>query len=770
MPHDTPHNLMITMVAAVSAGVLLLVVARRLNIPGIVLLLLGGMALGPRGLEIVHPDSLQEDGLRVLVSLAVGLILFEGGLTLDLSGFRSAPAMIRRLLSVGVLITWLCTAAALRFIMGMDLDLAIVAGSLVIVTGPTVIAPLLKRVRVTPRLHNVLHWEGVLIDPIGVFIAILCFEWITGSGGQAVLANLGLRFAVGLSFGVIGGVLMILCLRKRLVPDDMANIFALAMALVTFGTAELLVSEAGLLSVTVAGFLLGLNKPTQLRELRQFKAEVTDLLIGTLFILLSARLGFDQFKTFGLAGAGVVAVVIVVIRPLSIMICSRGLNLNWREQAFLSWIAPRGIVAASMASLVALSLPEERNPLLIETFVYSVIISTILLQGLTAGPVASLLRVRAPDPTGWLIVGSNRFSRDVAKFIHAQTGVGVMLVDTNRRAVSDAQVEGLSAMYGDARDTTLLERTGIAGIGYLLALTDNEDLNARLGAVWSKVLGRDRVYRWSSAVLDSENNTTGEGSARDGETGRPVWSNLPKPQLLSAEMSRMEARTVTVETEEIESGAWSGTVIIRVNSKSRIEIVEPVAIGKTSAAPEDERGDEDDGAQALLCLQRQGDYLMRALRPDLAVRLHVHDVASLFADLVERFVKQVPAIPKEDLLSELTERERVFPTALGHGVAVPHAYCRTLEARMCAVAQIPSGISFGAPDGQPVRLVFMVISPAGDPEGHLATLAEIARLVADEGTRMKLLNASDPAQLLRVIHAGRTVQLVQHKPSPRSAS
>lgn len=762
MPHEAPPSLLITMVAAVSAGVLLLVIARRLNIPGIVLLLLGGMALGPRGLGIVHPEDLTNDGLRVLVSMAVGLILFEGGLTLDLTGFRLAPAMIRRLLSAGVLITWLSTAVALHWIVGLDWDLAIVAGSLVIVTGPTVIAPLLKRVRVTPRLHNILHWEGVLIDPIGVFIAILCFEWASGSGGQAALINLVLRFAVGLALGGAGGVLMILCLRRRLVPDDMVNIFALAMALVTFGAAELLVSEAGLLAVTVAGFVLGLNRPAQLRELRQFKAEITDLLIGTLFILLSARLGFDQFRTFGLPGLAAVAVVIYIVRPLSIVLCSRGLHLTWREQAFLSWIAPRGIVAASMASLVALSLPAEREPLIIESFVYSVIIATILLQGLTAGPVAAFLRVRAPDPTGWLIVGSNRFSRAVAHFIREQSGVGVILVDTNRRAVSDAQMDGLSAMYGDARDTSLLERSGIAGVGYLLALTDNEDLNARIGAVWSKVLGRDRVFRWSSAVLDSETASAGVGAARDGETGRPVWQNLPKPQLFSAEMGRMAARAVTVEGQDIEAGSWSGTVIMRCNDRNRIEIVEPVTIDKPPATADDK--DENNAqARALLCIQRQGDYLLRALRPELAVRLHVHDVPSLLSDLVDRFVGQAPAIPRDELLAELTERERVFPTALGYGVAVPHAYCSALDTRLCAVAQIPGGIPFGAPDGLPVRLVFMVLSPAGDPEGHLATLAEIARLVADEGTRMKLLNALDPPELLRVIHAGRTVQLVQHQ-------
>ncbi|MHC4991771.1 MAG: cation:proton antiporter, partial [Planctomycetota bacterium] len=433
---DASHAMLITAVVAVSGGTFLLIAARLLHLPAIVLLLLGGVMFGPELLNVVQPATLG-DGLLVVVELAIGLILFEGGLTLRREGYRSAPAMIKRLLTLGVLVTWFATAIAVRWLVPLPWEQAVIAASLVIVTGPTVIAPLLKRLRVTQRLHDILHWEAVLIDPIGVFVAVLCFEWIGEKSGPMALLNLGYRAGTGLVIGIAGGLLILVAVRRRIVPSNHVNIFALASAVLVFGLAEMVIAKAGLLAVTVAGFCFGLAAPGRLKELRRFKAELTDLLIATLFVLLAARLELDQFSEFGLRGLAAVLAVMFVVRPLCILACSWRLGLSPGEKAFLSWVAPRGIVAASMASLFAISL-EQRNvegARLVETFTYSVIIGTIIVQGLTAGPVARLLGVRRPEPTGWLMVGAHALSERLAAFVRDVAGRTAVLLDTNARAV-----------------------------------------------------------------------------------------------------------------------------------------------------------------------------------------------------------------------------------------------------------------------------------------------------------------------------------------------
>lgn len=536
------HAMMATIVAAISAGVMLIVFAQRFNLPAIVVLLAGGVALGPMGLGVVQPDSLGE-GLRVIVLLGIGLILFEGGLTLDVDGYRSASVLIKRLLSVGVIITWLTTAAAVYLIRdGFPLSTSLLAGSLVIVTGPTVIAPLIKRIQLIPRLNSILHWEAVLIDPIGVFVAILCFEWINTHDATAVANFLG-RFIVGLAVGGFGGWMIYQGEKQKLVPENLINIFALAGAILIFGVSEAFVSEAGILSVAVAGLVFGLLEPLQLKQVRQFKAEIIDLILGTLFILLAARLSFDQFQDFGMEGALCVAVVIFFVRPVSIWICAIGTDLNWREKAFLSWVAPRGIVAASMASIFALVLEHSgtvKHPRFVETFTYSVIVATIVLQGFSAGALARMLGLWLAKPRGWLIIGAHRFGREIAAFIGARAKVPVMLVDTNLRAIRDARAAGLHAVVWDANDLSLQHLEEFQGIGNVLAITDNEHLNQLISQRWRVPLGRNRVYSWSRSKASNEQTETAA-------EGRIVWNSLPKPSFLSEKLQSEVASLVTEE-------------------------------------------------------------------------------------------------------------------------------------------------------------------------------------------------------------------------------
>lgn len=715
------HGMLMTLVTAISAGIVLIVLSRRWNISAIVLLLLGGIVLGPEGLGIVRSDQLG-NMLSVIVSLAIGLILFEGGLTLDLQGYRSASGLIRRLLSAGVLVTWMGTAAVIWVMFRFDVFFCMLVASLVIVTGPTVIAPLLKRIKVKSNLHSILHWEGVLIDPVGVFIAILCYEWIGDSGRNIALAKFLLRFVWGLALGVGGGLIIYQLIKKRLVPDDMINAFALGAATLVFGCAEALFSESGLLAVTVAGFVLGLKKPGELKEIRQFKAEITDLLIGTLFILLSARLDLQQFAAFGWQGALAVVGVMFVVRPLNILVCGWGLGFSWRERLFLSWVAPRGIVAASMASLFALSLTQQgvEHATFIETFVYSVIVATVLIQGFTAGPLAKILRLQRPAPTGWLIVGAHALGRAVAHFL---TDVGkktVVLVDTNPQAVAEARSEGLTAIREDARDVELDTYAEIQSVGHVLALTDNEDLNILLCQHWGDTFGRENVYYWCR----KSGNEFG---------GRAVWQGLPKPSVMSGELERGEAVLMHLKDPQPDN-----------ENPARYL----VGVGEEDVELFEEQ--YESGFEVLL-LQREAEYLSASMRPKLVMKLEAEQWPDVLSTLMDQIVELVPTLSRDKTLQMLMDRENTFPSALGHGVAVPHVYSDEIDFRICALAQVPAGVDWLARDGEPVRLVFLLISPPGDAEGHLETMAEIARLASNAQNRERLFNAQVPDEVLRLV-------------------
>ena len=731
------HAMLTTAVAAIGGGTFLMILARKLGLPAIVLLLVGGVLFGPLVLGIVQPDSMGE-GLFVLVELAIGLILFEGGLTLRPDGYRTAPAMIKRLLSLGALVTWLTAAVAARFLIPLEWDEAMIAASLIVVTGPTVIGPLLKRVRVRERLHHLLHWEAVLIDPLGVFLAVLCYEWFgQQTGGGEALLMFASRTGVGFVVGLAGGIAILWAVRRRLVPQDQFNIFSIACAVLVFGIAEAIVPKAGLLSVTVAGFTFGFARPRDVKAIQDFSAELTELLIGLLFMLLASRLELQQFLDFGLRGLLSVLAVMFIVRPLAITVCSWGLGFSWRELTFLSWVAPRGIVAASMASLIAINLEKAgaENARMVETFAYSVIVATIFIQGMTAGPLATVLGVKREEARGWLIIGAHTYARRIAAFIHDVAGDPVALVDTNARAIQAARNERLVAFREDAREVDLLDRLELADIGHLLALTDNEDLNARVCANWGEVIPPDQIFTCDS---------TRHGIAHDTWEfeNPPIWTSLPRPSILSAELEAGEtSMVVQPASHEPPEGA------VRLATSD----------GKTLTLDTEIDAEEDDAM--TLYLVRRTDQLVRCLRPELIVLKDGScSLEEVLREQLERIRLVRPGLATEALLAELLERERSFPTLLGDGVAVPHAHVDGLDGQACAVACVREGVEFpsASADKQrtPVQLVFLVLTPSDDPKSHLALLARIARVASVDDSRAALLSADTPIDVIEAIRRG----------------
>lgn len=527
-----------SVVFAAVFGVAMIIIARRLKISAIATLLIAGVVLGPEFFGLIQPETLQ-GGLETIVSLGIAVILFEGGLSLDIKGYRQTSRTIKRLLSLGAAVTWLTTALLIWLLFSFSPFLSLLAGSLVMVTGPTVINPLLRRIRANKNIHSILHWESVLIDPIGVFVAVFCFELVYQTSPASALTNFGLRLLTGTAVGTGVGLAAYVLIKRAFIPEEHVTIFSLATALFTYGTSVWIIPESGLLGVVVAGFVLGIMQPEELEKIKKFKLDLTEILIGMLFILLSANLNLREFLNLGLKGVFLVAAVILLIRPLAVFLSARGSGLTRKEKLFLSWVAPRGIVAASLASLFTLRLTQAHMPesAFLEVFTFSVVAVTVIIQGSTAKRVATILQVRSPKQTGWLIVGAHSLAEQFCAFLQQKAGLYSIIIDTNLRNIYDAQSHGFTAKQANALDAELFDDEELVGVGNLLALTDNEELNALICQQWSGILKNKHCYRWSPRAS--------EELARKKPFGVPVWLHLPKPSAVSDEITRGETTIFT---------------------------------------------------------------------------------------------------------------------------------------------------------------------------------------------------------------------------------
>ena len=348
---DVAHPALILAVA-VGAGVLAQSLARHLRVPGIVLLLLAGASLGPDGLGVIQPRALGK-GLMGAVDLAVAVILFEGGLNLEISRLRREQAAIRRLVTWGALLTAVAGAIAVSLVFSWGVVTSLLFGTLVVVTGPTVIGPIVQQLRLRPRVATVLEAEGVLIDPVGAILAVLMLEVALAPGGETLaesVTDLLLRIGFGAGAGAVAGFAMALLLRvRRIVPEGFGNIFVLSSVLLLAAGCDVVVSESGIMAVVIAGVVVGNMRTRYDRDLREFKDQLTVLLIGLLFVMLAADVRYEQVVGLGLAGLAVVATLVLIVRPLGVWLSTLGSDLSVRERLFISWVAPRGIIAAAIA-------------------------------------------------------------------------------------------------------------------------------------------------------------------------------------------------------------------------------------------------------------------------------------------------------------------------------------------------------------------------------------------------------------------------------------
>ncbi|MBY5991555.1 cation:proton antiporter [Ferrimonas balearica] len=472
--------------------------AFRLRVPAILPLLLVGLAIGP-GLGWLNPDPLLGDLLFPLVSLAVAVILFEGSLTLKFSDLEGQDRLVTLLVSVGMLVTFAIAGYSAYWILELPPGLAALLGALVVVTGPTVIAPLLRSVRLKPKLATLLHWEGILIDPIGALLVVLVYEYISVSHSVAMehaLVAFGLTVVTGAIAGAVAGALMAQALRRRLFPHYLQTVATLTLMLAAFAISNELMHESGLLTVTVMGIWLANSKGVDLEAIIEFKETLSILLISALFILLAARLTPADLALIDTNAFLWLAVLLLVARPVAVMLCALGSDLKFKERWMIGWIAPRGIVAAAVSSLFALKLAQHQFPQTekLVPLVFLVIISTVVLQSLLTSPMARLLGLKAPERNGILIFGANPMARTLAEAL-ARYDLPVLLSDTNWDSLSQARMKNLPVYYGNPTSEHADSQLDLSLIHRLLILSPYQRLNTEVAFHYQDLLGQHRVYR-----------------------------------------------------------------------------------------------------------------------------------------------------------------------------------------------------------------------------------------------------------------------------------
>ncbi|WP_053057952.1 cation:proton antiporter [Rubrobacter aplysinae] len=390
----------------VAAGVGAQWLAARLGIPSILCLLLVGLLVGPVT-GIIDPDALLGDLLSPVASLLVSVILFEGGLNLRVAEVRGVRRAVRGLISVGVLLTWLLTSVAAYYLLGLGIQVSVLLGALLVVSGPTVVLPLLEHARPRERLNSALKWEGILVDPIGAILAVLVFQGIlaasSGEEPASLLAGFALTVLAGLLAGAAGGGFLFVVLLRGWVPEHLRNGVTLAVVLLTFAVSDLIRAESGLLAVTLMGLVLANQRRVAVEGIIDFKEELRELFLAILFILLSARLGLEELGAVATLGTlFFVLGLVLVVRPLAVLASTYRSGLSGRERAFLSWMAPRGIVAASVASVFGLKLSAAGVPgaEALAPLAFLVILATVAVYGLSAAPVARRLGVSRDTPEG----------------------------------------------------------------------------------------------------------------------------------------------------------------------------------------------------------------------------------------------------------------------------------------------------------------------------------------------------------------------------------
>ncbi len=497
-------------------------IAWRVKLPAIIFLLVTGILVGSV-LGLLQPEKLLGNLFFPFVSISVAVILFEGSLTLRFKDILGLETVVRNMVSFGMAVTWLITALAAKYAIGLSWEISFLFGAITVVSGPTVIVPMLRTIRPTSAVSNILRWEGIVIDPIGASLAVLVYEFIISGGGQTAWSHTMLTFgkliSVGTIIGACGGHLFGLTIRYHWLPEFLHNVAALTFVIACFIASNSLQPESGLVTVTVMGIWLANMKSVDIEDILDFKESISILLISLLFIMLAARLDLYSLKDLGWRVVFLFVAIQFLARPLNVMVSSVRSKLTWPERHMLAWIAPRGIIAAAISALFAVQLEKAgfSDAGLLIPLTFFVIIATVVLQSTTARPIARWLKVAEPEPTGFLMIGANIVARTIAKAL-VQNSVSVLLADTGWDNISKAKSDGLRAYFGNPFSEHAERHLDLIGIGRVLALSPHENVNVAAVMHYRMEVGRNNVFIIQSKPKEKVSERARLPAQRKGKT------------------------------------------------------------------------------------------------------------------------------------------------------------------------------------------------------------------------------------------------------------
>ena len=517
---------MLELAGIIILGILAQWVAWRFKIPAILPLILIGLLVGPIAAEFLTDDGSKYiepiwngtkglfpgDGLYYFVSLAISIILFEGGLTLKRDEIKNVGPVITKLITLGSAVTFFGAGVLAHYVFGLGWELSFLFSGLIIVTGPTVITPILRNIPLKKDISTVLKWEGILIDPIGALVAVLVFEFISVGGGsgftKTALTEFGKILLFGTSFGFTFAHALTFVINKKWIPHYLMNVVSLSTVLLVFVESEVFAHESGLLAVVVMGMVLGNGKLQNLKELLYFKESLSVLLISILFILLSANINMeDLLLLYNWKTAVLFVVIVFVIRPLAVFLSTYKSNLKLNEKLFISWVGPRGIVAAGIASLFGSKLLKQgvEGAEYITPLVFMIVLGTVLLNATTARMFAKMVGVFLKNSDGILIIGASKASRLIASYLQ-KSGKRVVLIDSNRAYIENSNNEGIEAYEVNIYDDDLTNNIELNDIGYLIAMTGSEAVNKFALKNLSKTFGEHGAFRLATSEEVKDEN------------------------------------------------------------------------------------------------------------------------------------------------------------------------------------------------------------------------------------------------------------------------
>lgn len=512
-------------IGVVILGVATQWVAWRLAIPAIILLFFAGMLAGPI-LHLVNPARDFGDLVQVLIKIAVALILFEGGINLRLHELKTSGRGVRQLVGLGLPLAWIFGTLAAHYVGGFSTPVSLLLSAIVVVTGPTVIMPLIRQTTLSSRVNSLLKWEGIINDPLGVLLAVMVFEYFSFWESNLSVSEIAIRLTLSLVMAVIlgmgGGHFLKFAFQRERIPDFLKLPVILSMVLLIYGLGNLILDEIGLLSVTIFGLTVGNIGLLIIHDLRRFKEHITLLLVSTVFILLTASLQPDQLLTLNARCVAFLFCLLFLVRPAAVWLSTLGAGLSFNERLFVGWIAPRGVVAASVSGLFGPQLVQlgYADGEILGPMVFLIIFTTVLAHGFSFSWLATRLGLASKIKNGLMIVGASSWSIELAKVLK-DAGLRVLMIDNSWHNLKQARFQSIPFHFGEILSETSEQNLDLAEIGYLLAATENDAYNALVCNSFVHHFGRERVYQLAlhkkREEVEKEVKTASRGKTAFGE-------------------------------------------------------------------------------------------------------------------------------------------------------------------------------------------------------------------------------------------------------------